>query len=142
MSSISFDCRTQSNSIHGLSSIEFDWVRLKFSSIGFDLLCRVNRKCKPAVPSMAHRRLQHIPSLLVSIISPFITFEIQIWLILHSIREFTLLRNLQCRTTNLLMLPLATQKEPHFTLFELWFCCIYYMHGKCLSFDHTNSFVS
>ena len=25
--SISFDCRTQSNSIHGLSSIEFDWVR-------------------------------------------------------------------------------------------------------------------
>ena len=28
VSSISFDCRTQSNSIHRLSSIEFDWVRL------------------------------------------------------------------------------------------------------------------
>ena len=31
--SISFDCRTQSNSIHGLSSIEFDFRT-------FDLLCR------------------------------------------------------------------------------------------------------
>ena len=40
MSSISFDCRIQSNSIHRLSSIEFDWIGLKFSSIGFDLLCR------------------------------------------------------------------------------------------------------
>ena len=35
VSSISFDCRTQSNSIHELSSIEFDWVRLKFSSIDY-----------------------------------------------------------------------------------------------------------
>lgn len=51
----------------------------------------LNRKCKPAVPSMAHRRLQHIPSL-NSQHSPFITFEI--WLILHSISEFTLMRNL------------------------------------------------
>ena len=32
--------RTQSNSIHELSSIEFDWVSFKFSSIRFDLLCR------------------------------------------------------------------------------------------------------
>ena len=45
VSSISFDCRTQSNSIHELISIEFDWVRLKFSLTGFDsdLLCRVYR---------------------------------------------------------------------------------------------------
>jgi len=43
VSSISFDWRTQSILIHGLSSIEFDWVRLKFSSIGFDWLCRVLR---------------------------------------------------------------------------------------------------
>ena len=36
--SISFDCRTQSNSIHGLSLIEFNFRT-------FDLLCRVsNRK--------------------------------------------------------------------------------------------------
>ena len=42
-SSISFDCRTQSNSIHRLSSIEFDLVRLKFSSIGFDLRCRAHK---------------------------------------------------------------------------------------------------
>ena len=40
VSTIWFDCRTQSNSIHGLGSIVFDWVRLKFSSIGFDLLHR------------------------------------------------------------------------------------------------------
>ena len=46
VSSISFDCRTQSNSIHGLSSIGFDWVRLKFSWIGFDLLCRVLFECQ------------------------------------------------------------------------------------------------
>ena len=44
MRSISFDCRTQSNSIHRLSSIEFDLIRLKFSSIGFDLLCRAYGK--------------------------------------------------------------------------------------------------
>ena len=41
VSTIWFDCRTQSNSIHGSGSIGFVWVRLKFSSIGFDLLHRV-----------------------------------------------------------------------------------------------------
>ena len=40
LSSISYDCRTQSNSIHELSSIEVGWVGFKSSSIRFDLLCR------------------------------------------------------------------------------------------------------
>ena len=38
--------QTQSNSIHGLGSIVFDWVRLKFSSIGFDLLSGCMRLLK------------------------------------------------------------------------------------------------
>ena len=43
VSTIWFDCRTQSNSIHGLGSIVCDWDWLKFSSIGFDLLHRENK---------------------------------------------------------------------------------------------------
>ena len=46
MSSISIDCETQSNSIHELNSIELEWVRLKFSLIGFDLLYWGNKDCK------------------------------------------------------------------------------------------------
>ena len=38
VSSISFDCRTQSNSINELSSIWFDWNLVRFTD--FDLLCR------------------------------------------------------------------------------------------------------
>ena len=40
LSSIAELNRIQSTDWVWLSSIEFDWVRLKFSSIGFDLLCR------------------------------------------------------------------------------------------------------
>ena len=39
INSISFDCRNQSNSIHGLSSIEFDWVRFPKVRLTMPGLC-------------------------------------------------------------------------------------------------------